>query len=66
MYRTRIGGALDPKYFLVCLTGTILDFVYLVYNDAYAAWAPLLIMVHFNALFFMSMSIVNQALMIAF
>ena len=46
MYRTKIGGALDTTYFLVCLTGSIFEFAYLLYIWALAAWVPLLIMVY--------------------
>jgi uncharacterized protein with PQ loop repeat len=43
--RTRQKGGLDIKYFVVCLIGSICEFVYLVFNEAWASWVPMAVMV---------------------
>jgi uncharacterized protein with PQ loop repeat len=60
MYRTRIGGALDPTYFFACLTGTIFEFAYLLYHEAFVAWVPLLMMVHLMLVFFISIALLDE------
>jgi|688.fasta_scaffold990120_1 uncharacterized protein with PQ loop repeat len=51
MLKTKIRGGIDMKYAFICLIGSILDLVYLVFNDAIAAWVPLVLTVSFVLLF---------------
>ena len=47
MYKTKIAGGFDQRYFILCLFGSILEFMYLIFHGAWAAWVPLLFMVCF-------------------